>query len=753
MKEQPNGNHPAETHIIYPTNMLTREQIKANIDALEQQGAKPDEVQGWLNTLPKTQSPKPDVSVEQPGLYRQGMNWLQTPTFESKGKEYSPTIGGTAKEALGETARLVGNIPKSTASFFAGIPEFIKTVGKKLVTAPRDLVQAGVDVKKEIESGAYTSKDLAKQFLNPDVVQAPVKATYEAFVPEFLQKLFSGDTEGAQKSLVEHPGENIIPLILTAREAANLKGKGAEFDARLTELTKPITKPIERGVSAIKKAPAEGAKYAISKSVGIEPSTISEIVKTPSRFTEEKIASTTRESLGQKIYTAVSKRLQDLSSTGKEYEALRQTPQVVKINPIEITSVFDKFKVKLTTDKAGNYKVNITPESLPMSPTDISAIENFLNTYGKTTQFTPNAFLNARTALSNMSKYEAGKTNAPTILARELRATFDKFGKDQIKGLKELDAKYAPETKLMKKVKRDYLNKEGTLKDGALNKLANLTGKGRSIVLNRLEQIVPGVTKEIKILKSIEDIQAAKGNKVGAYYKLVGPGAAYLAGGLPAALFSMILSHPTTAVFLLRKWGTILGLSSKALLVITAKLRLGKELTLGEKGILKQALNKEIKLGLTIEDVSKNPLTQEAKKYKTADEFVGKIRGSATQYGDYTPHLRQYGMEDYKNISELGVAPDEMVTIYRGIDKTKGKIKKQINDGDFVTTDFDSAASYSGADNVVSMDVPAKTLYTDNIRDFTEKPFSTGSEYVYTKQKVAPLTKSQLIELWKKANK
>jgi len=146
------------------------------------------------------------------------------------------------------------------------------------------------------------------------------------------------------------------------------------------------------------------------------------------------------------------------------------------------------------------------------------------------------------------------------------------------------------------------------------------------------------------------------------------------------------------------------------------------------------------------------PLITAAKKFKSAKEFIDNIRGSATQYGEYTPELRQYGMEDYKNISELGVKTDEMVTIYRGLDKTIGKTRKQINDGDFVTTDYDSALSYTGdPKNVIEMQVPAKTLYTDAIRDFTEEPFYTGAEYVYTTQKVEPKTKAELEDIWNKA--
>ena len=101
-----------------------------------------------------------------------------------------------------------------------------------------------------------------------------------------------------------------------------------------------------------------------------------------------------------------------------------------------------------------------------------------------------------------------------------------------------------------------------------------------------------------------------------------------------------------------------------------------------------------------VEDVS--PLAQEAPrvingvKYNNLEEFV-KAQTSATQYGDYQPALRKYGAEGYTPITKLGVKPDEMVTVYRGIDDIKGNLPRKINNGDFVTTDFDSALSYTGS--------------------------------------------------------
>jgi len=118
---------------------------------------------------------------------------------------------------------------------------------------------------------------------------------------------------------------------------------------------------------------------------------------------------------------------------------------------------------------------------------------------------------------------------------------------------------------------------------------------------------------------------------------------------------------------------------------------------------------------------------------------------SSTQYGDYKPELRQFGAEEYTPIIKLGVKPDEMVTIYRGIDDVKGNLPRKINNGDFVTTDFDSALSYAGGPkDVVSMEVKAKYLSVSEAEDFKAEPFYKGSEYIYTKEIVNPKTTSQL---------
>ena len=150
-------------------------------------------------------------------------------------------------------------------------------------------------------------------------------------------------------------------------------------------------------------------------------------------------------------------------------------------------------------------------------------------------------------------------------------------------------------------------------------------------------------------------------------------------------------------------------------------------------------------------------LLKEATNYNTPEEFIAKVKGSATQYTGYTPELRLNVTPGSKRLTELGIEPEQTVTVYRGLDGFEGSIlDKKINDGDFVTTDYDSALSYADRpENVIEMEVKAKDLFAEEPDDFIEDPFYIGGEYVYsTKQGVdVNLSDEELTNIWNEANK
>ena len=143
-------------------------------------------------------------------------------------------------------------------------------------------------------------------------------------------------------------------------------------------------------------------------------------------------------------------------------------------------------------------------------------------------------------------------------------------------------------------------------------------------------------------------------------------------------------------------------------------------------------------------------LKKTANQYRTFDEFFGAMRGSATQYGEYNPRLRKFVLPETKRVSEIeGVDPNATITVYRGIDDVEGKVKRKINKGDFVTTDFNDALSYTGSpSDVVRMYGKVKHLLSEYPDEF-DVDTMTSYELIYNPTNdYIKITDEQLQEVW-----
>lgn len=152
---------------------------------------------------------------------------------------------------------------------------------------------------------------------------------------------------------------------------------------------------------------------------------------------------------------------------------------------------------------------------------------------------------------------------------------------------------------------------------------------------------------------------------------------------------------------------------------------------------------------------TENRLLIEAKKFKTFEEFKKSItedRGGIGKGVEYSPVKRmvETGIND-KPLTDFGFKPEEMVTVYRGVDNAS---QKTIKEGDYIATSYDLAKSYTDG-NVISKEVPASSVRFASSDGITANDFKNGFnethlEAVYNPN---PLVKeSQLEDIWNKAN-
>jgi hypothetical protein len=100
--------------------MLTTEQLKANIEALEKQGASPQEIQGWLNTQKNQVSQSQSMIQESPEI---------SPTEKSSSDNFlkdhliSHEVGVGMLKGLGSSVTGLGQLVLKGASKIPFLPE------------------------------------------------------------------------------------------------------------------------------------------------------------------------------------------------------------------------------------------------------------------------------------------------------------------------------------------------------------------------------------------------------------------------------------------------------------------------------------------------------------------------------------------------------------------------------------------------------------------------------------------------------
>lgn len=330
--------------------------------------------------------------------------------------------------------------------------------------------------------------------------------------------------------------------------------------SKASNLTNPFT-PLVAGAGAIAgklKAPIEGG---VSMASNIPRESLQTMLANPSEFTSEKIANYSRADLANEIKSALDNEITAKSEAGSAYNSFKENPIPIKVSPTFLDeAIRNAGGVEL---KDGVIKG--TSASSIRDAADIKELQDIYNRYKPdflNGTMDSNKFLNLRQDLADTANFNKGLTKNIQFSAQQIRENLNKEYRDQVPNLAESDVKYSAQTEKVKELRKGILDKEGNLLKTATNKIAKARGAGKELLLDQLEQLVPGITKRLEIQDAMEAIQHAGDLKVGAYTKSVLEGGAVLSGLstgqlhiVAGAIAFAIISSPKIAVPLIRAFG------------------------------------------------------------------------------------------------------------------------------------------------------------------------------------------------------
>lgn len=344
------------------------------------------------------------------------------------------------------------------------------------------------------------------------------------------------------------------------------------------------------------------AKYVYAQQFGLNPDTISTVVeetmKNPETFTQAGREAFRRNNIGRQFGEVLNQRLSDLENFGEAYKPVRdyarKTNTLVEVPDGFITKSFRSLGLSINPEG----KLVRTSVTEPLKASEIAQLQQFMNFYNKPA-LSIDEYFAARHMLKDIANNFEGKNSSYfTKLGERMYGEFTDFASN-VKGLKQLDAKYGEEATILKDFKR-YINPEtGGLSDYGRSQLANAGNVNNVDRMARIEKVFPGISQKLKIMKAVEDIDLATGQKVGTYNRIVssvvGTSVGTIFGGPVGAVIGafagLAASNPEVGVWILMKYAKFMskGMQETAEKVIS-KMVNGEPVTQAEARVFPIAL-------------------------------------------------------------------------------------------------------------------------------------------------------------------
>lgn len=292
---------------------------------------------------------------------------------------------------------------------------------------------------------------------------------------------------------------------------------------------------------------AKASEFVASQAFGINPSTIRNIIKDPALYNQVEKWVINSEELLSSLGTKIDQNISKLSETGKWYQEIKK---IADITPPNIVDVLGKRWI--TIDKW--WKLNFSNTNMA-DTADLNAIQKAYNMIAKdyTSQGGKINVINTRGKLDDLINYESKTTSKWQSVIKEIRNAIDTKAKSEIPWLAELDASYWEQTKLLKSIKKDFLNPDWTFKDNAMSKISNLTKKWNEAKLERVKELIPWIEDNINAIRAFEDVTLAGWQKVWTYLRWAWTVGVWAMAGWPIwAIVWLLLTSPQVATNLLK---------------------------------------------------------------------------------------------------------------------------------------------------------------------------------------------------------
>lgn len=335
---------------------------------------------------------------------------------------------------------------------------------------------------------------------------------------------------GETANLVGGAGEIGLPSVGSAAEPTaivpTVLGSGIQSVqqtlSKVSQLTNPLA-PVVAGAGVLAGKIAPLATEAAAQVLGISSTDIDTIMEHPDAFTPKQMATVSRAGLGQEVEGAFDARMSALDEAGAAYAPIRADETPIVVSP---TFLDDAFRNSAEVNVKDG-QITPTADSLVRDPKDIRAMQqtyNFWKPYFQNGELTPNQFLNFRQDLNtNMARFERDVTPSPALSAigKKIYTAANTEYRPQVAGLEAADDAFSSQKNELTLLKKGLVDKDGKLLDTAINKIANAANKGNDKTLARLEEVLPGITKRIQVLRTIEHLQDLGGPKVGTYTRSI----------------------------------------------------------------------------------------------------------------------------------------------------------------------------------------------------------------------------------------